>query len=177
LQAIQNSCATDTCRPRIDESVAIIDEALQQVRELSLELRPSLLDELGLVAALRWYAARYASRSGISAAVTCNSEINGVPHEVGTACFRIAQEALTNSARHSKATKATVRVERRNRELRLIIQENGVGFDAQLFLNGMASSALGLRGMQERALAVSGRIQINSQFGKGTEVMVVVPLN
>lgn len=176
LQAIQESCDTDKCLPRIDESVTIIDEALDQVRELSLELRPSLLDELGLVAALRWYAARYSSRSGIAAAVICNSEINGVPYEVGTACFRIAQEALTNSARHARATKATVCVEKCNGELRLSIRDNGVGFDSRLFLNGMASSALGLHGMQERALAVSGRVQINSQIGKGTDITVVVPL-
>ena len=176
LQAIQKSCQTNAPLPRIDESVNIIDEALAQVRELSLELRPSLLDELGLVAALRWYAARYTSRSGIAAAVTCTSEIKGIPHEVGTACFRIAQEALTNSARHSNATKADVCVESSNGELYLSIQDNGAGFDSQLFLDGMATSALGLRGMQERALAVSGRIEINSQIGKGTEVMVVVPL-
>ena len=176
LQAVQETCETDACLPRIVESISVIDEALNQVRELSLELRPSLLDELGLVAALRWYAARYTLRSGIDSAVTCKSEIKGIPYEVGTACFRIAQEALTNSARHSKATKATVRVERRNGELHLSIQDNGVGFDSQLFLNGMASSALGLRGMQERALAVSGRVQINSQIGKGTDITVVVPL-
>ena len=67
-------------------------------------------------------------------------------------------------------------VESSNGELYLSIQDNGAGFDSQLFLDGMATSALGLRGMQERALAVSGRIEINSQIGKGTEVMVVVPL-
>ncbi len=175
LQSIKIS-ANGNAESRIDESMSIVDQALRQVRELSLELRPSLLDELGLVAALRWYSARYSLRSGIETSVTCESEINRIPHEVSTACFRIAQEALTNSARHSKATKANVSVERRNGELRLTIQDNGVGFDAGLFLNGMGSSALGLRGMQERALAVGGHILINSDVGKGAEVKVIVPL-
>ncbi len=176
LQALKTSCETKACAPRVAESMAIIDEALKHVRELSLELRPSLLDDLGLVAALRWYVARYNLRSGIAAQVTCDSDIGGIPHEVSTACFRIAQEALTNSARHSRATKANVDVQKRNGDLHLAIRDNGIGFDAQLFLNGMASFALGLRGMQERALAVSGRIEVDSQIGQGTKVLVIVPL-
>ena len=176
LQAIKSTCDTGACMPRIDESMAIVDEALKQVRELSLELRPSLLDDLGLVAALRWYVARYNLRSGITAEVTCESDISGIPHEVSTACFRIAQEALTNSARHSRATKANVEVQKRNGDLRLAIQDNGIGFDSELLLHGMPSFALGLRGMQERALTVNGRIEINSKVGKGTEVLVFVPL-
>jgi len=176
LQAVQKTCQTDACLPQINDSVGVIDEALKQIRELSLELHPSLLDDLGLVAALRWYATRYNLRSGIAAQVTCGSNIDGIPHDVSTACFRIAQEALTNAARHSRATKANVHVQKRNGDLHLAIQDNGIGFDSQLFLNGMASSALGLRGMHERAHAVSGHIQINSQVGKGTQVTVVVPL-
>lgn len=176
LQAIKSTCDTESCVPRIDESMNIVEEALKQVRELSLELRPSLLDDLGLVAALRWYVARYNLRSGITAEVACESDISGIPHEVSTVCFRIAQEALTNSARHSRATKASVEVQKRNGDLRLAIQDNGIGFDSELFLHGMPSFALGLRGMQERVLTVNGRIEINSKVGKGTEVVVFVPL-
>jgi len=175
LESIKGS-SPEASNPRIDESMRIVDHALRQVRELSLELRPSMLDDLGLLAALRWFASRYTSRSGILAAVTCDTELKGISHEVSTACFRIAQEALTNSARHSKATKANITVAKRDGELSLNIRDDGVGFDPSLFLNGMASHALGLRGMHERALAVNGHIEINSQIGKGTEVVVIVPL-
>jgi PAS domain S-box-containing protein len=178
LQSIHKTCQTETCLSRIGESVEIVDQALAQVRELSLELRPSLLDDLGLAAALRWYADRYALRSGIAAEVSGDFQIGRIPHDIETACFRIAQEALTNSARHAAATRAWVHIERQNGQLCLTIRDNGSGFDAETYLNGVSSaSALGLRGMQERALAVRGQVEINSSPAKGTQVVVRVPLS
>jgi PAS domain S-box-containing protein len=178
LQSIQKTCQTEGCLPRIGESVEVVDQALAQVRELSLELRPSLLDDLGLAAALRWYADRYALRSGIAAEVSGDFQIGRIPHDVETACFRIAQEALTNTARHSAATKVSLCFDRQNGQLCMTIRDNGSGFDAERYLKGVSSgSALGLRGMQERALAVKGHVEINSSPAKGTQVVVKVPLS
>jgi PAS domain S-box-containing protein len=178
LQSVLKSCRTDQSISRIDESIEVIDEALARVRELSLELRRSPPDDLGLPAALRWYAALYTLRSGIAAEVSGDSEVGRISHDVETACFQIAQEALTNSARHAAATRASVRIERQNGQLCLTISDNGSGFDAERYLNGVSSaSALGLRGMRERALAVRGHVEIISSPAKGTQIVVRVPLS
>lgn len=115
-------------------------------------------------------------RPGILTEVIGDAEIGRIPYEVETACFRISQEALTNIARHSGAAKAVVSLERRHGQLHLAIRDNGVGFDSERLLNGVASSTLGLRGMQERALAIAGRLEINSRRGTGTEIFVKIPL-
>jgi PAS domain S-box-containing protein len=178
LHSIQKSCQTDTSLPNIDESIQVVEDALSRVRELSLELRPSLLDDLGLAAALRWYVGRYTARSGITTEILGDADIGRISHEVETACFRITQEALTNAARHSHATRATLNIERKNGNLQLTVTDNGIGFDFDQLLYGMASAlSLGLRGMQERALAVKGRVQITSKPGQGTQVTLNVPVN
>ncbi|HEV8589040.1 MAG TPA: PAS domain S-box protein [Pyrinomonadaceae bacterium] len=177
LQWIRRSGAVlPAGQPRIKESIEVIDETLQRVRELSLELRPSLLDDLGLAAALRWYATRFSARTGILTEVTGDLQNDGIHRAVQTACFRIVQEALTNAARHSRAKRALVTLEERDQRLQLGISDDGVGFDAQLIINSSSSFALGLRGMQERALAVNGQLHIDSKVGGGTRIVVVVPL-
>jgi len=176
LHAIEKSRQIDSVLPRVAEGIEVVDDALARIRELSLELRPSLLDDLGLAAALRWYVARYSGRSGIAAEVVGDSDIGRIPHEIETACFRITQEALTNIARHARATGATVQLERKNGHLHLTIGDNGVGFDPEVLLNMPSSMALGLHGMHERAAAVRGQIKINSIPGQGTQVIINVPL-
>ena len=161
---------------RIQESIEVIDDTLGRVRELSLELRPSLLDDLGLATALSWYAERFSTRAGIEIEVSGELPPDGIQRAVQTTLFRITQEALTNIARHARATKAWVALAESDRNLRLTISDNGVGFDAASFLNGSAGMALGLRGMQERADAANGSVFINSTPGSGTEVIVEVPI-
>jgi PAS domain S-box-containing protein len=178
LQSIQRSGLADPNNPRFDESVAIVDEALGRVRDLSIELRPSLLDDLGLSAALRWYVDRYAQRTGIIAEVLNGFEEDGrLPRELETACFRIAQEALTNVARHAQAGSVSVQLERSWDRMLLTVMDDGVGFDLDsMRKNTVAASALGLRGMEERALAVGGHIEIDSGSGHGTRVRASFPL-
>ena len=178
LQSIQRSYGSNESIPRFDESIAIVDEALGRVRELSIELRPSLLDDLGLTAALRWYVDHYAQRTGIIAEVVNGSKEDGrLPRELETACFRIAQEALTNVARHAQARSVSVQLEHSREKMLLTVIDDGVGFDIDnLRQNMLAASALGLRGMEERALAVGGYIKIDSESGCGTRVRATFPL-
>jgi len=130
-----------------------------------------------LAAALRWYVARYTARSGIPTEIIGDAEVGRISHEVETACFRITQEALTNTARHSQATRASVQLERTNGNLHLTVTDNGIGFEPDRLLYGMASAlALGLRGMQERALAVKGDVQVTSRPGHGTQITLNVPV-
>jgi PAS domain S-box-containing protein len=178
LQSAQRSSGTETFLPRIEDSIVVVDEAVKRVRELSLQLRPALLDDLGLTAALRWYADRYAQRTGFAVEVLDDCETGGRIHrELETACFRIAQEGLTNIARHTQATRVLVEIKCVKGRLTLVIKDNGAGFDVDaLFKNVSAGAALGLRGMEERALAVGGQFAIKSTAGQGTEVRVSFPL-
>jgi len=155
-----------------------VDEAVGRIHELCLELRPSLLDHLGLAAALRWYVDRYRARTGIVAEVLNGFEGRGrLPQELETQCFRIAQEALTNVARHARATRVSIQVKCAAEKLVLIIIDNGIGFDTQNLLKAESSaSTLGLRGMKERALAMNGRIVIESTPGNGTQIEAIFPL-
>jgi PAS domain S-box-containing protein len=164
--------------PRIDESIDAVDDAVERVRELALELRPSLLDDLGLASALRWYVDRFAFRTGIKAQVVGDIQrTNHIPHEIETAAFRIVQEALTNVARHSFATRVSVDISQRDGELHVEVYDNGIGFDSDTILNGKSTAtSLGLRGMQERALAVNGDINISSQPRAGTHILLSVTL-
>ena len=177
LTSIQTETQATHFHSDVVAALEKVDEALVQVRDLSLDLRTSQLDELGLAAALRWYVTRYTMRSGISAEVIGDSAMGTLPHEVETACFRITQEALANTARHSHATKATVHLERRKGQLHLAVHDNGIGFNSRKVLDGTTSArAPGLRGMQERALAIKAQIEINSRPGSGTDIIVDVPL-
>lgn len=180
LTAVQISLQTlqagtrDTSAKVLEDSLVIIDEAIQQVHDLSLDLRPSLLDDLGLVAALRWYVGRVASRAGLAHRFKADVATRLAP-EVETACFRIAQEALTNVLRHAGATNVSVEVTYANSDLRLLVRDNGVGFDVRAAMRRTGLNAsLGLQGMQERAAAIGGSVDIKSNPRRGTKVQATL---
>lgn len=176
LQAVRNTCETSEACVLIDEGVAIVDEALGQVRNLSFELRPSLLDDLGLAAAMRWYTDRFTQRTGIQTTTTIS--LPDLPtrltKELETACFRIAQEALTNVVRHAQAGNVAVTLQKLNGQIRLSIKDDGVGFDVHSPNLAPFTTHLGLRGMRERALAVGGRLDVRSS-SRGTRISASFP--
>ena len=176
LQAVRASGLTPTSTPKIDESILVVDDALHHVQNLALELRPSLLDDLGLAAAIRWFVDRYAQRTGIKVEVTMDVQIadGRLSRELETACFRIVQEALTNVARHAEAQTVSIHLRALSNEIRISIKDDGVGFDAAAG-NGAAPFRLGLRGMEERALALGGKLEIKSARARGTEILAYFP--
>ncbi|MGI9069263.1 MAG: PAS domain S-box protein [Pyrinomonadaceae bacterium] len=176
LQTIWNLCETAESRSLVDQGVAAIDTALEQVRNLSFELRPSLLDDLGLVSALRWYSDQYTQRTGIRTRSVTNlpEGQTRLRRELETACLRIVQEALTNVVRHAKAKNVFIDLSKLDHKIVLSIKDDGIGFDESS--NGGASAIhLGLRGMKERALAVGGTLDIESGSNRGTEVRAHFP--
>jgi signal transduction histidine kinase len=176
LQTLQRT-AGPAAHASLQESIAIVDRAVQQVRNLSLDLRPSLLDDLGLVAALRWYVDRQSARAGYHGQVVADPPDLTVPPEVATTCFRVAQEALTNVVRHAKAKRVRVELGREDGELRLVVRDDGTGFEVAAANRRVARGAsLGLLGMQERVQLVGGRLELKSAPGAGTEVRVHLPL-
>ena len=156
--------ARDMCR--------LIDKNIEDVRGIAIRLRPGVLDDLGLVAALEWYTTDIERRSEI----LCSFDHQSIPpisETVATAAYRIAQEALTNTVRHSQATKASVTLQAVNHHLLLTVRDDGRGFDPQAVPE---SEGIGLAGMKERANLVGGRLRVRSVKGEGTQIRLEVPL-
>lgn len=162
---------------RLTDSRNITRQLLQQVRDLSLDLHPSLLDDLGLVAALRWYVDRQAQRMGFVAEVLAEPLEPRPSPTVETVCFRIAQEAVTNMVRHAQARRVQIELCQDAHTLVLRIRDDGVGFDVQAAQEkAIRAGSMGLRGMQERVQLVGGKIETISAPGCGTEIRAYVPL-
>jgi PAS domain S-box-containing protein len=160
---------------RIDESIAIVDRTIAEVRNLSLDLRPSLLDDLGLVPALRWYVERQAARAGFAASFDADLD-ERLPPDLETACFRVVQEAVTNAARHGRAQQVSVMLCREDGWLELAVRDDGAGFDVTAARERAArGDSLGLLGMQERVRLAGGTIDIRSAPGQGTEIRITLP--
>ena len=175
LQAAESRAGSADVRSRIEESTLIVDEALDQVRNMSVALRPSLLDDLGLVPALRWYLDQQSARGGFEAHFAADPEIEATS-EVQTACFRIAQEALTNVSRHAGARVVRLEVRQEGGQVRLAVSDDGKGFDvARVFERSGADASLGLHGMRERARLLGGRVTVQSEPARGTVVHAEFP--
>ncbi|MBI5084989.1 MAG: hypothetical protein HZB13_10390 [Acidobacteria bacterium] len=158
-------------RPQLDDCLHLVDEAIVNVRELSQLLRPTILDDFGLPAGLKWLCDRFKLRTGID--VECSSSFEGrVADETETHLFRIAQEALTNVARHTKATRVTVRLHRQDGQIKLHIADNGQGVQP-----GAASAdhGLGLVGMRARARSAGGELKVQTAPGQGVEIDASFP--
>ncbi len=151
-------------------------EGLESLRRIAQDLRPRILDDLGLIAALEWMTDNLVISYGIEAQVEVKGKENGLPSEVQLLLFRIAQEALNNIRRHAQATYTLVTVEFATDKTTLTIRDNGKGFELKEKISQMpVIGKLGLAGMQERAQLLGGSLTIKSQPGKGTAITVIVP--
>lgn len=167
--------AGPAAQPSLDESITLLHRAGAQVRSLALELRPMLLETAGLDATLRWLAEKHQQRTGIVTEVV--GKVPEVTGEVAIACFRIAQEALTNVARHAAARHVWIELSQSEGLLRLVIRDDGVGFDVSRTLEDAAAGGhLGLVGMRERVDILGGRLTIESTPESGTRIEVSFPL-
>jgi signal transduction histidine kinase len=155
---------------RLQETTAILDRLLGQVRQISLDLRPSMLDDLGLVPALRSLIDQQGRRASVEMRFSAENVPESLDAKIQTTCFRIAQEAITNTVRHADATQIDVDLRCDNGKLHLLIRDNGIGFDAE---SAQAQTVgLGLIGIKERAALVGGHARIISSSGKGTTIEV-----
>jgi two-component system sensor histidine kinase UhpB len=163
---------------RLNENAAILDRLLQQTRRISLDLRPPLLDDLGLVPALRWYVNQQAERAGLEAKFAAAPLADDVPPHIQIVCFRLAQEAITNVVRHAQARTLTVELTRADVPLRLLVRDDGNGFDVTAAeARAEQGASLGLLGMKERAALAGGSARIVSSPGEGATVEILLPLD
>jgi PAS domain S-box-containing protein len=158
----------------LNESIGILNRVLQQVRDLSLDLRPSILDHVGLAAAIRWQVDRQAQRAGFKAEVVADERADRLAPETEIACYRIIQEALTNIARHAKAQNVRVELRYTDSQMHLLVMDDGVGFDLRSARARVDS--LGIVGMEERTLFLKGEFEIESAPNRGTAIRVRFPL-
>ena len=158
---------------RLQEIAGLLDTAIKDVRRLASELRPVVLDQLGLPAAVEWLTQDFQRRTGIECRVRSHLPEIAVPADVSTGLFRILQEALTNVARHSAATRVDVTLEHASRILYLDVTDNGRGLSEAAQAN---QDSLGILGMRERALLLGGFIDLKGETGKGTKLTAWVPL-
>ena len=160
---------------RLDETAAILDQLLGQVRQISLDLRPPMLDDLGLVPALRSFIDQQGRRASVAVRFSAEHLPEKLDPEIQITCFRIVQEAITKAVRHAKATQLDIALRcTRGKRLRLLARDDGIGFDAQS--TRAQAVDLGLVGIRERAALVGGRAKIISSPRKGTTIDVSLPL-
>jgi PAS domain S-box-containing protein len=161
--------------PRMEMAQREVNRLIQRVRELSLDLRPALLDDLGLLPALLWHFERYTRRTGVQVKFTHRGlEYRRLPQDLETAAYRITQEALTNVVRHAKTQTVTVFCCIQREQLLLDIEDQGAGFD---FTAGLAAgNSTGLSGMRERVTLLGGEIAFQSAPGQGTRILATFPV-
>lgn len=178
LKTLEDTCPVPSHRSKAADLRAVTAETLDLMHDLALELRPSTLDDLGLVAALQRYVADYGRKYSVETDFHPGG-VSGVrlDPQAETALYRIAQEALTNVARHASATNVSVLLDKRDGRATLVVEDDGNGFDVGAVRRpGSNNRKLGILGMEERAALVGGSITIESRPGGGTAVFVEVPV-
>ena len=165
-------------RARTDECVETVRHTLERVRQLSLSLRPSQLDDLGLAAALRSHLDRQAGVAGLAAHFDAREAPQDMAPETETACFRVAQEAINNVLRHAHARNLWLRLFTAGGRLALSVRDDGCGFDIDAVRRrASAEASLGLMGMEERIALAAGSLELRSAPGQGTVLLATFPLS
>ena len=176
LEGIRSSASGAPASLRLDDSIDLVDDAIVAVRSLATELRPAILDDLGLVPALRWLLDRHARQTAVLTRLAVGDIEDRPMPEVEVACYRVVEEALTNAARHGRASRIVVEVRRSVGDLEVTIEDNGVGFlVSEAFAAVSAGRSFGLGSMRDRVELVGGTLHLESNPGCGTTVVILVP--
>jgi signal transduction histidine kinase len=177
LQSMLLSSDTEVVSPRLNETLEVVERVLEQVRDISLDLRPSILDDLGLEPALRWYTERQAALVELKVEFHADRLEQRLDPMIETECFRVAQEALTNVVRHAQAKTVTVELRKEDGQLHLRVRDDGIGFEVVAIREqAVRGTSLGLLSMEERASLAGGGLELKSVPGQGTEVHAWFPL-
>jgi signal transduction histidine kinase len=161
-------------REKTKAMTMLVDATMRAVQRISAELRPGLLDNLGLAAAIEWQAKEFRDRTGIECEVACLSDTIVIDRDRSTAIFRIFQETLTNIARHAQASKIAIKLRQEPGALLLRVRDNGKGITPEQILD---ANSFGLIGMRERVHPWRGKVKIKGVLGKGTVIFVRLPMN
>jgi signal transduction histidine kinase len=161
----------DAFRKRLEEVRRLNADSMRAIRDLAMGLRPSMLDDLGLEAALQWQGREFSRHTGVPAVVNVEGGFDALTDDQRTCIYRVVQEALTNCARHANAKNVNVSIRPQEQSVIVLITDDGIGFNSMAHLRG----GLGLLGIRERVEALDGKLMISSQVGKGTMIEVQIP--
>lgn len=179
IRSIQRALP-DTAGSVIEESESVlqyVDEIIENVRRVSRDLSPCVLDDLGLMVALRSMVEEFMKRRSVRVSIQVSDVIDRLPRRAQILVYRICEEALTNIGKHSGATHARILMRKRSSKLRCVIEDNGKGFDAdQLKMRSLEERGLGLVAMSERARMLGGRLHVWSKQGKGCRISFTIPI-
>ena len=160
----------------ITETRALIEDSIEQVHQFAGDLRPTVLDDIGLIPALHSYMENFTKRTGIQTHLTASKEVESLDESYRTGIFRVTQEALTNVARHAKASQALVDIHKEAKSVSLKIEDDGQSFEVLDGIRANGNESLGLLGMRERVEMIGGHFQITSGSDKGTTILAHIPL-
>ncbi|HET7089547.1 MAG TPA: ATP-binding protein [Anaerolineae bacterium] len=172
LKALQDETDLDLIQDRLNGLRYLTGQTLEEVRRLSMDLRPAVLDDLGLIPAIRWCVKECAEQKGTEVNFNTTDSLGRLPSEVEIVLYRAVQEGLTNIVRHAQAQRAEINLARGPRAVWLTIIDDGRGFES----NDRNGKGLGLAGMQERVALIGGRLQVDSEAGGGTRIFIEIPL-
>lgn len=161
-------------RDQLEQCRSLTATTLEGIRRLMVDLRPTLLDDLGLISAIRWYADAHLTRAGVQASVEVVGSRRRLPPVVETALFRVTQEAITNIVRHAEASQARIRLDFGETAIGATIEDNGRGFDPR---EPRVRTGLGLLGMAERVTLLGGTLRVDSEPSGGTRIGITIPLH
>src|SRR5713226_5571129 len=177
LTLLEETVETQEARERIADTRALAHSTLRAIRNLSIDLRPSALDDLGLLPALRWYVKEYQKKCSIEVEFHATGFKERLPAEMETALYRIVQECLTNTAKHANASRVTITLKEETDRVYARITDDGQGFDYDALLKTPGQErGLGLAGMNERAVLLDGILNIHATPDQGTIIEVSIPL-
>ena len=173
LELIRQSVSNSETELKVKNVSALVSETIKTVQRLTLQLRPAIIDDLGIEAAIEWYTKEYAQRNGVEILLETNS-ISYISPETSLIIFRIMQESLTNIARHSKATIVSISLTQLAENICLLISDNGIGI-TEAEINSKKS--FGIIGMKERSASQGGKLEIHPGSDGGTSIKCMFPLN
>lgn len=169
--------AEGDARERLENISELAHQTLNEVHNMAIRLRPSVLDDLGLAAAIRSYAKEFSANTGVKVDIQLMSMATRLPPEMETVLYRVVQEALTNVARHAEAENCRVTLRRKDDVIQGIIEDDGMGFDPQdAMLSEEKGRGLGLHGMKERIDLIGGSLEFESRVNEGSTIFLEVPL-
>ncbi|WP_160152530.1 two-component regulator propeller domain-containing protein [Microbulbifer sp. ALW1] len=178
LQRVGRATHPEERKARLGDSVSMLDKMIAQVRNISLTLRPPLLDEVGLVEALKVHLDSVSGRTQIDIVLLAEGEVGNVPEELRTAIFRLTQEAVNNALRHAGCRRILVNLRGDSAKLSLCVEDDGCGFDPdQVWQRVLRGEHLGLLGMLERARSAGGELHLDAEPGRGSRISAVIPLH
>lgn len=180
LESIRNSArsgTTDKLMDGIQEARDLATQIIQDLRNISLDLRPTMLDDFGLQPTLEWFVKQYRTRYDVEVALECDPRVTDIPQETATATYRIIQEALGNVAKHAQASSVGVRLALRDEKLEIDVRDDGVGFElAGLHQKQTSQGCSGVLNMKERAHFLGGEFRLETAPGKGTKLTLSIPI-